>query len=107
MESPAPRIKATTTGRRQSKTLCRAVTLLYFSYRMASTETNTSAGVMQPRVAITAPGTEAMRNPTKVAAFTAMGPGVISAIVTRSVNSCMVSHACRAVTWLCISGIAA
>ena len=47
---------------------------------------------MQPKVAARAPGTPAIRRPTKVAEFTAMGPGVISAMVTRSVNSAMVSQ---------------
>ena len=32
---------------------------------------------MQPRVAMTAPGMPAIFSPTKVAAFTAIGPGVI------------------------------
>lgn len=47
---------------------------------------------MQPRVATSAPGMPAIRIPTKVAEFTAMGPGVISAMVIRSVNSCKVSQ---------------
>ena len=64
----------------------------------ASSETKISAGVMQPSVAMIAPGTDAMRSPTKVAELTAMGPGVISAIVMRSVNSCIVSHACCSTT---------
>ena len=33
-----------------------------------------------------------MRIPTNVAELTAIGPGVISAIVIRSVNSLIVSH---------------
>ena len=65
------------------------------------------AGVMQPSVAMMAPGTCAIRKPTKVAELTAMGPGVISAIVMRSVNSCIVSQPCCSTTWLWISGMAA
>ena len=55
-------------------------------------------GKIHPKVAAIAPGTPAIRMPTKVAEFTAMGPGsdydpgVISAIVIRSVNSPMLSH---------------
>ena len=41
-----------------------------------------------------APGIPAIFVPTKVAELTAMGPGVISAMVTRSVNSLMDSHWC-------------
>ena len=43
--------------------------------------------LMQESVAITAPAVPAIRMPTKVAQFTAIGPGVISAIVIRLVNS--------------------
>ena len=50
---------------------------------------------MQPTVAAIAPGIPATRVPTKVAALMAMGPGVISAMVTRSVNSPMLSQPCR------------
>ena len=49
---------------------------------------------MQPAVATSAPGTPAIFVPTKVAELTAIGPGVISAMVTRSVNSLMDSHWC-------------
>ena len=38
-------------------------------------------------VAASAPGTPAMRVPTKVAELTAIGPGVIWEMVIRSVNS--------------------
>ena len=47
---------------------------------------------MQLKVATSAPGIPAIRIPTKVEEFTAMGPGVISAMVIRSVNSLMVSQ---------------
>ena len=50
----------------------------------------THEGRMLPSVAISAPGTPAMRMPTNVAALMAMGPGVISAMVTRSANSAIV-----------------
>ena len=49
-------------------------------------------GNIHPKVAANAPGTPAIRIPTKVAEFTAMGPGVISAIVIKSVNSPILSH---------------
>ena len=49
-------------------------------------------GRIHPTVATTAPGIPAIFSPTKVAEFTAMGPGVICDIVIRSVNSDMVSH---------------
>ena len=49
-------------------------------------------GSTQPAVATTAPGSPARRVPTKVAALTAMEPGVICEMVTRSVNSCMESQ---------------
>ena len=62
---------------------------------------------MQPIVATIAPVKPARRLPTKVAAFTAIGPGVISAMVTRSVNSLMVSQPCSDTTWLRINGMAA
>ena len=42
-----------------------------------------------------------------MAEFTAMGPGVISAMVTRSVNASIDSHPCNVTTCSCISGIAA
>ena len=64
-------------------------------------------GKMQPRVATTAPPGPAIWVPTKEAEFTAMGPGVISAMVTRSVNASIDSHPCNVTTCSCISGIAA
>lgn len=42
------------------------------AYTAASRETRISAGVMQPRVAMMAPGTPAIRMPTKVAEFDAL-----------------------------------
>ena len=47
---------------------------------------------MQPSVAMAAPATPPMRVPTKVAELTVIGPGVISAMVIRSVNSPIVSQ---------------
>lgn len=43
-------------------------------------------GRIQPKVAMTAPCHPAIWIPTNVAELTAMGPGVISAMVIRSVN---------------------
>lgn len=47
---------------------------------------------MEPRVAVTAPGSPAMRSPTKVAELIATGPGVMEEIVIRLVNSCILSQ---------------
>ena len=47
---------------------------------------------MQPAVATSAPGTPPIFVPTNVAALTVIGPGVISAIVTRLANSVIVSQ---------------
>ena len=55
-------------------------------------------GRIQPKVAMTAPCHPAIWIPTNVAELTAMGPGVISAIVIRSVNSPIVSHLCASTT---------
>ena len=52
----------------------------------------TQDGRMQPKVATAAPGIPAILMPTKVAEFTAIGPGVICEIVMRSVNSSMESQ---------------
>ena len=54
-----------------------------------------------------APGSPAMRVPTKVAELMAIGPGVIWEMVTMSTNSCIVSHPCRSTTWCWIKGMAA
>ncbi len=62
---------------------------------------------MQPKVAAKAPGNPATRSPTKVAELTAMGPGVISAMVMRSENSRSVSQPRPATTWLWMRGMAA
>ncbi len=64
-------------------------------------------GVMQPRVATKAPGIPATWLPTKVAAFKAMGPGVISAMVTRSVKAAMDSQGWITTTCSRIKGRAA
>ena len=66
-----------------------------------------SDGRMQPKVATTAPAAPAIRRPTKVAEFTAMGPGVISAMVMRSVNSAMLSQPWLSTTWAWMRGMAA
>ena len=64
-------------------------------------------GIMHPRVHITAPPTPESLVPTNVAEFMDMGPGVISAIVIRSVNSLIVIRPCILTIWSCIRGIAA
>ena len=53
---------------------------------------------MHPNVATSAPGSPAQRIPTNVAELTAIGPGVISAIVIRFVNSAIVSQPCDSTT---------
>ena len=55
-------------------------------------------GKTQPMVAMMAPGSPAMRVPTKVAELMAIGPGVIWEMVMMSTNSCIVSHPCRSTT---------
>jgi len=62
---------------------------------------------MHPAVAVSAPKNPATLIPTKVAELTAMGPGVISAMVIRSVNSEIVSHPYLSTACASISGIAA
>lgn len=64
-------------------------------------------GRRHPNVAVIAPGMPAMRSPTNVAEFTAIGQGVISAIVTRSVNSLIDNQPYFSTASDCISGIAA
>ena len=90
--SAAEAISATTAGRRQAKTACIASMLRYFSYSHDKSDTMISDGRMQPIVATSAPGMPAMRMPTNVAELTVIGPGVISAMVIRSVNSLIVSQ---------------
>ena len=60
---------------------------------------------MHPAVATRAPRTPATFVPTKVAALTAMGPGVISAMVTRFENSVMVSQPWDVTIWASIRGM--
>ena len=59
---------------------------LNFLYKYAKLITIIAEGKMLLVVAIMAPGMPATRKPTKVAAFIKIGPGVVSAIVTRSAN---------------------
>ena len=89
---PADAIIATTAGRRDFSTPCSRSRLRYFRYSLARIVTIMQDGRIHPTVATTAPGIPAIFSPTKVAEFTAMGPGVICDIVIRSVNSDMVSH---------------
>ena len=92
METPAEAIMATTAGRSEFSTLCRALSLRYRRYSQAMKVTMTQEGRMQPRVAAKAPGRPAILMPTKVAELMAMGPGVIWEMVMRSVNSLMESQ---------------
>ena len=64
-------------------------------------------GSTHPRVATSAPGSPASLTPTKVAELMAMGPGVIWEMVTRSVNSSIVSQPCSSTICPWIRGIAA
>ena len=67
----------------------------------------TNGGIIVPIIATSVPARPASLYPTTIAPFTAIGPGVISAIVIRFVNSLMESQLCRFTTCSCISGIAA
>jgi len=58
----------------------------------------TQDGKIHPIVATIAPGMPAILIPTNVAELMAMGPGVISAIVMRSVNSVNVNQWCKLTT---------
>ena len=64
-------------------------------------------GRMQPSVHTMAPGRPAIFCPTNVALLTAIGPGVISAMVVRSAYSAIVSHPLPSTTRFWIRGIAA
>lgn len=86
MASPATAIMETTTGRNVLKMFCIIVTLRYLIYNFASKVTIMQEGKIQPTVAHNAPKIPPICVPTKVAELMAIGPGVISAIVTRSVN---------------------
>lgn len=57
--------------------------------------TRMHAGKITPAVAASVPKSPPTFVPTKVAALTAIGPGVISAMVTRSANSRTLSQPCR------------
>ena len=70
-------------------------------------DTRTSEGSTNPRVAAAAPAGPLTCIPTKVAALMPMGPGVISAMVARSRNCSAVSHPCISTAWLWIRGMAA
>ena len=84
---PADAIIATTAGRRDFSTPCSRSRLRYFRYSLARIVTIMQDGRIHPTVATTAPGIPAIFSPTKVAEFTAMGPGVICDIEIRSGNS--------------------
>ena len=92
IEIPAPAINATTAGLRLPSILPIAEPPLYRRYIYANNDTMIQDGKIQPQVATIAPGKPAIRIPTNVAEFTAIGPGVISAIVIRLANSVIVIH---------------
>ena len=75
----------------ENRTMTRPVSYTHLKYRKASRETMIQDGRIHPSVEMTAPPKPAIWIPTKVAEFTAMGPGVIWEMVIRSVNSVMVS----------------
>ncbi len=64
-------------------------------------------GSILPNVATTTPGMPATFMPTKVAELIAIGPGVISAMVTRLANSTAVSQLWISTVWAWMSGMAA
>ena len=92
MAMPAEPIRATTAGHKEASTPCNRAMFRYLRYNFAISVTMMQEGRIHPKVAARAPGTPAIFIPTKVAEFTAMGPGVIWEIVMRSVNSAMVNH---------------
>ena len=67
----------------------------------------TAEGRIQPSVAMIPPHIPPTFMPTNVAELIAIGPGVISAMVMRSVNAVIVSQPFCSTTWLCMMGIAA
>lgn len=89
---PALAIKDTTAGLNTFKTDCKDSILRYFMYSHAMTVTIMQDGKIHPKVATRAPGKPAIFVPTNVAELTAIGPGVICEIVTKSVNSEIVSQ---------------
>ena len=92
MENPAAVMSATTAGRRLERILLIAEVSLYLQYTSARIDTRIQEGKIEPKVAAIAPGIQAICRPVNVAELTPIGPGVISAIVIRFVNSFMVSH---------------
>ena len=74
---PADAIMATTAGLKDFSTPCNRSRLRYFRYSLARIVTIMQDGRIHPAVATTAPGIPAIFIPTKVAEFTAIGPGVI------------------------------
>lgn len=90
---PALAIKATMTGRMMPNIFCIKSILRYLKYKLANIDTINSDGKITAKVDTIAPNMPAIFIPTKVAEFTAIGPGVISAIVIKSVNSFRLSQA--------------
>ena len=86
IEIPAEPIIATTAGRREWRIPWSIAISRYFKYSFASSVTRILDGRIHPNVAIRAPASPAVFIPTNVAAFVAIGPGVIREIVTRSAN---------------------
>lgn len=85
---------ATTAGRSEASTPCSVSSSRQRRYSRESSVRSKHDGRMQPSVAVSAPGTPASLVPTNVAALIAIGPGVISAMATRSANSCRLSQLC-------------
>ena len=90
--NPAAPISATITGLRPDKIPLMTDRSLYLVYMYAKTVTIMVDGKIHPMVAMIAPGKPAMRMPIKVAELMAIGPGVICAMVIRSVNSAKLSQ---------------
>ena len=100
-------IKTTTAGLKTESIVCSIVSFLYFIYIHDRKIKSRLAGSIQPKVATNAPGIPPILIPTKVAEFTAIGPGVICDMVIRSVNSSKVSQWYVSTTSLWMMGIAA
>ena len=107
IDTPAEAISATTAGLSPESIPFIISRFLNLKYTYASIDTIIQDGRTLPKVAIREPCRPATLVPTKVAAFIAMGPGVISAMVIRSVNSLRVSHEFKLTTWFCIRGMEA
>lgn len=104
---PAEAMSATMAGRKIANVSFTKERLRNRKYKNANSDTMIAEGMMQPIVATIPPAIPATCIPTNVAELIAIGPGVISAMVIRSVKSVIVSQPLASTTWLCMMGMAA